>query len=671
MSGDVTESPSVATASTQQPTQSTQEASQTDETADAELWGKLIPCSAILPGYKLYKSQPLYRIGRDPSKSDIVISNVRISREQCTLQWDGDIGPDSGVTVTNKSDNGTYVNGKKIPGKDVACILRDGNELGLGISQPRAAEGGIHDYRYIYRHMAYTVPSEGVHKFYDMQHSLGKGTFATVMKALHREEGKWYAIKIISTSKLRGDWAKIAVLDGAPKTEEAKSKLQEITILERLKHKNICQLKEVYVQHDNIYLVLELVPGGDLVRHLLERGRQGRRLTESQAKHITYQICDALAYVHAQGIAHRDLKLENVLLTNDDPPIVKVADFGLAKVIDTLTVLHTICGTPDYLAPEVVLQGSEGYSTIVDSWSVGIITFKMLTMQAGVFLNQGDTKDLKAMVTNRRIDWNLLCRKKCSEEAIDFCRKLLENDPERRMTLTDARLHPWLATLSTEDTKASGDAVESTGAAPTPPRPTEDEIPALKRSFASIHVDPSARQRSCSTTSVCSDVDDLYNTALEPRANVISRAEETGRPLPSPSQEMQRAAVAERTDTSGDEEGDDATKPESRSNKRKLADRSGSSLLSEPSQSQSQSQEVPGLSLLPPTPTEDAAPPASKEAGKSSKAKGRARAPAPKKARTASTHDTLTVDAARGEGEDADEVPGLFLLRRSPRLNPS
>ena len=96
--------------------------------------------------------------------------------------------------------------------------------------------------------MAYTVPNEGVHKFYDMQHSLGKGSYATVMKALHREEGKWYAIKIISTSKLRGDWAKIAVLDGAPKTEEAKRKLREITILERLQHKNICQLKEVYVQ---------------------------------------------------------------------------------------------------------------------------------------------------------------------------------------------------------------------------------------------------------------------------------------------------------------------------------------------------------------------------------------------------------------------------------------
>ena len=194
----------------------------------------------------------------------------------------------------------------------------------------------------------------------------------------------------------------------------------------------------------------------------------------------------------------------------------------------------------------------------------------------------------------------------------------------------------------------------------------------MKRSFASIHVDPPARQRSCSTTSACSD--DLYTstTALEPRADVISRAEETGRPLPSPSQEMQRAVVAgDRTDTEGDEEeGDNATKPGERVKKRKMADRSGSSLLgSSQSQEVQEVQEVPGLSLLPPTPTAESAPPA-KEAAKSSKTKGRTRAPAPKKART--TRDTLTADApARGEGSDADEVPGLFLLRRSPRLNPS
>lgn len=101
-------------------------------------------------------------------------------------------------------------------------------------------------------------------------------------------------------------------------------------------------------------------------------------------------------YIHNKGIAHRDLKPENVLLTRDDPPIVKVADFGLAKVVDSLTALRvcqtisplssvyssiflqTMCGTPSYLAPEVVNQvQNEGYSHLVDSWSVGVIVFSM------------------------------------------------------------------------------------------------------------------------------------------------------------------------------------------------------------------------------------------------------------------------------------------------------
>ena len=90
-------------------------------------------------------------------------------------------------------------------------------------------------------------------------------------------------------------------------------------------------------------------------------------------------MCDALSYVHSMGICHRDLKPENVLLTADEPPMVKVADFGLAKVIDSMTMLRTMCGTPVYLAPEVVNQtpDNEGYDQVVDSWSVGVIVFSM------------------------------------------------------------------------------------------------------------------------------------------------------------------------------------------------------------------------------------------------------------------------------------------------------
>jgi serine/threonine/tyrosine protein kinase RAD53 len=84
-----------------------------------------------------------------------------------------------------------------------------------------------------------------------------------------------------------------------------------------------------------------------------------------------------LSYIHSKGITHRDLKPENVLLTRDNPPLIKVADFGLAKVVDSLTMLRTMCGTPSYLAPEVVTDAPDGYDNLVDSWSVGVIVFSM------------------------------------------------------------------------------------------------------------------------------------------------------------------------------------------------------------------------------------------------------------------------------------------------------
>jgi len=162
--------------------------------------------------------------------------------------------------------------------------------------------------------------------------------------------------------------------------------------------------------------------------------------------HVTYQICDALAYCHSQMITHRDLKPENILLTSDVPPIVKVADFGLAKAVDSYTMLKTMCGTPSYLAPEVVRQQLfEGYDSQVDSWSIGVILFSMLT-NTGPFVEDMDQPDIRIRVNNRTIDWSGLLKAEVSGDCRDFNRKLLIEDPNSRMTMKDALLHPWLRT---------------------------------------------------------------------------------------------------------------------------------------------------------------------------------------------------------------------------------
>ncbi|KAJ3003493.1 hypothetical protein NUW54_g5268 [Trametes sanguinea] len=461
------ETPSAATTSTQQPTQSTDDSgSQPAQLADDNLWGSLIPCSPILPQYKLYKSKTKYVIGRS-SDCDIAISSRFISSHHCSIEWDGDTGPKSSVTVTDHSRYGTFLNKNRI---EKAAILRDGYEIAFGTSKPRPKEGGIHDYRYIYRHLAFKPPSGGVHATYDMQHELGKGSYATVVKALHKQEGRWYAIKIISTHKLRGNWTDDAALEGLPKTDGARRLLREITVLERLKHKNICELKEVFVHSRNVYLVLELVPGGDLVRHLIQLENRGRRMSEEEARQITYQICDALAVSpFADLLSKSSVSRPSVRPQAwDCPSRSETRECASHKRQSARREGRRLraCKSDRYAhhaahdlrdahlpsAPEVVLRGSDGYGQIVDSWSVGMIALIMLTMDMQPVLGVNPKADLKTQVENRRVNWGLLRRNRVSEQGEDFIRSLLQDDPSKRMTLEDASGTPGWPTRTSPAT---------------------------------------------------------------------------------------------------------------------------------------------------------------------------------------------------------------------------
>ncbi|KDQ55702.1 hypothetical protein JAAARDRAFT_37119 [Jaapia argillacea MUCL 33604] len=418
-----------------QATQSTQQDSQPPipgTTPDSHLWGYLQPCSPNIRRVDLWKIQPTYRVGRSVG-SDVIFPGLKVSNNHCTIHWDGKETKNSVVTVHDHSSNGTFISGNRI-GKGQAALLRDGNELAFGTPQPQLNHD--EDYRFIFRLTAPGPPLEGFHKHYELGTELGKGSFASVMKAIHRGTGTWYAVKIIDLRKMRNP-------TDSQGQERSKSSAftREIMILEGLKHDNICGLKEAFFDKDdkNIHLVLELIEGGDLLDFILKRGGVG----EADAQHITYQICDALAYIHARGIAHRDLKPENVLLTTDEPPIVKVADFGLAKAVDSLTMLRTMCGTPSYLAPEVVLQeNNSGYDTIVDSWSVGTIVFSMIT-NTSPFI-EDDSADLRTRIITRRVDWPTLNNAGVSPQAVDFIQRLLDTRPDHRMSLDAARHHPWL-----------------------------------------------------------------------------------------------------------------------------------------------------------------------------------------------------------------------------------
>lgn len=425
---------------TQQATQSTQSASQqplNSPDANSHLWGFLQPCGSQLRRIDFFKIAPTVSIGRNPEVNEVVLPGGRVSNRHCRIIWDGKEDEKSAVIVADYSSNGTWINGVRI-GKDKTAILKEGNEIAFGTPQPQP--GSLEDYRFIYRHTAAGPPKKGLHAFYDISHELGKGSFATVMKAISRATGQWFAIKMIQESRIRRNTAQENSRN-VDKEQKDTAFIREISILETLDHVNICKLKEVFREGDNIDLVLEFVDGGDLLEFILNHHNG---LDEPMAIHITRQICEALAYIHGKGIAHRDLKPENVLLTSDNPPIVKVADFGLAKVVDSLTFLKTMCGTPSYLAPEVVTQSSdEGYSHLVDSWSVGVIVFSMLT-SSSPFVEDENQRDIKIRIAQRIIDWSTLDLAGVSELAKDFIRQLLEYDPHKRLSLSAARRHPWL-----------------------------------------------------------------------------------------------------------------------------------------------------------------------------------------------------------------------------------
>jgi len=191
---------------------------------------------------------------------------------------------------------------------------------------------------------------------------LGQGRFAVVKKAIHRASQSKVAVKIISKDKCK---------------VEDKAKLhREIDILKRIRHPNCIQFHDVYETVSHVYIVMELVTGGELFDRIVAKDHY----SETEAASVFVQMIGAIEYIHSIGIVHRDIKPENVLYGSEaeDSP-VKIADFGLGRIVQQQSEMHamrTVCGTPIYVAPEVLLK--QGYGMECDVWSAGVILYILL-----------------------------------------------------------------------------------------------------------------------------------------------------------------------------------------------------------------------------------------------------------------------------------------------------
>jgi len=193
---------------------------------------------------------------------------------------------------------------------------------------------------------------------FELMTVIGKGSFGKVMQVKKKDNGKIYAMKVLR---------KEAII---ARKQVAHTKAEK-SILQKIQHPFIVRLHYAFQTKDKLYMILDFINGGELFFHLKKEGR----FTEARVKFYAAQITCAISHLHSLGIVYRDLKPENILL--DSNGNVTITDFGLSKEIKQDEGTHTFCGTPEYLAPEV-LKG-QGHGMAVDWWSLGTLIYEMLT----------------------------------------------------------------------------------------------------------------------------------------------------------------------------------------------------------------------------------------------------------------------------------------------------
>uniref|UniRef100_G3W393 calcium/calmodulin-dependent protein kinase n=1 Tax=Sarcophilus harrisii TaxID=9305 RepID=G3W393_SARHA len=239
--------------------------------------------------------------------------------------------------------------------------------------------------------------TDDIGKIYDIREKLGAGAFSEVFLAQNLCSKRLVALKCIPKKALRG--------------------------------------KEVAVENE--IAVLKKVTGGELFERIMERGSY----TEKDASHLVGQVLGAVSYLHSLDIVHRDLKPENLLYaTPFEDSKIMISDFGLSKIQES-NVLGTACGTPGYVAPELLEQ--KPYGKAVDVWALGVISYILLCGYPP-FYDENDS-ELFNQILKANYEFDSPYWDDISESAKDFIRHLLERDPERRFTCEQALQHLWIS----------------------------------------------------------------------------------------------------------------------------------------------------------------------------------------------------------------------------------
>jgi serine/threonine protein kinase len=426
-----------------------------------------------------------FTFGRNPDKCDILLTKDRSGSNNLSNRHFRIYLTKAGVLMLqDTSTNGTLVDNshlarKQRSGADEASrMLQNGSIISIIGSDKkeikflvRVPNRGDHQDTYNANLARYvnTLPGPksklvlgaaentfGMHwnggSVYNVIGLLGKGAFATVFRLATKNDGQVYAAKELDKRR----FLKNGILD--MKFDN------EIQIMKGLRHPNIVQYEDYHDHHDWAYIIMEIVPGGELSNYMHKNGP----LPEPMVQTIARQILHALAYLHARGITHRDIKPDNILISELDPLHVKLSDFGLSKCITNQeTFLKTFCGTLLYCAPEIYpgygdydktgnrkrhrLGDSppKTYSERVDMWSFGAVLFHVLCNKPPV-MSEGEDKAAKMLtsIMTKDINFSPLYAADVSEEAVDFVSNLLKRNPMLRPTPKACFEHAWIAEVA-------------------------------------------------------------------------------------------------------------------------------------------------------------------------------------------------------------------------------
>jgi serine/threonine-protein kinase NIM1 len=280
---------------------------------------------------------------------------------------------------------------------------------------------------------AINVPLITTADFYKLGKQLGKGTFGKVYQGIHKLSGLKVAVKAIEKSYMQDERTR-------------KKVLQEVYIMNKIHDKNVIRLLELFESPKHLMIVLEYAGGGDLLQLLRTRGR----LSEQEARPIFKQVIDAVMACHKEDIIHRDIKLDNILL-NEEMTLIKLCDFGVSRIAKFGFKINEQCGTPAYLAPEIIVN--EGYEPFfVDAWSMGILLYALLS--ATVPFKAKTIPELHKIILRGKYEFPNYF----SEEVKSFISEMLNPIPNLRIKLKDMKNNLWFATSALDSSFHSKDS---------------------------------------------------------------------------------------------------------------------------------------------------------------------------------------------------------------------